>query len=536
MNIPLTPIRFLRYAEEQYADNTAIVCGDQRFTYGQFAMRVNRLAGALRAIDIEPGARVAFLSANCHRLLEAYYGVLEAGGVLLPLNVRLAARELTYILNNSGASVLFLDRSFVPLVDAFHKHIPGIRNFFLLDATAHASWLSSENYEDLLSSAEPYRCDIMRVDENALAELFYTSGTCASPKGVMLSHRNVYLHGLDVALAFNLSAKDAHLHTIPLFHANGWGSAHVLTLMGGKHVMIGAFEPGEVFRLIARERITACFLVPAMAQALLQSPDRHQCELSSLKWIAIGGSASSPTLVRHVKETLGCDCFSGYGLTESAPVLAISRERPGVPWKGAEHFVHQAMTGYAIPGVEMRVVDANNVDVPCDGKTPGEIIARSDGVMEGYWRQPELSAQTIRDGWLRTGDMATIDAHGYALIVDRKKDIIISGGENISSLELEQTLMLHSSVYDAAVIAVPDEKWGEVPKAFVVLTPGEHVSEAALIEFCRANLAHFKAPQSVEFVDSLPKNAMGKTLKAELRKKYWSDSEDLEPVALAAQA
>jgi len=537
MNIPLTPIRFLRYAEEQYADNTAIVCGDQRFTYAQFATRVSRLAGALKTLGVEPGDRVAFLSANCHRLLEAYYGVLEAGAVLLPLNIRLAARELAYILNNSAATVLFLDPAFVPLIDSLHKIVPGIRSFFLLQGTAHASWLSSENYEDLLAEAQPYRADIMQIDENELAELFYTSGTCASPKGVMLSHRNVYLHALDAALAFNITAKDSCLHTIPLFHANGWGSAHVLTLMGGKHVMVGAFDPGEVFRLIARERITVCFLVPAMAQSLLLSPDRHMCELSSLKWIAIGASASSPTLMRHVKETLGCDCFSGYGLTESAPVLAISRERPGVQWKGAEHFARQAMTGYAIPGVEIRIVDAGDVDVPRDGKTTGEIIARSDGVMDGYWRLPEMSEQTLRDGWLRTGDMATIDASGYILIVDRKKDIIISGGENISSLELEKTLILHSSVYDAAVIPVPDEKWGEVPKAFVVLNPEEHVSEAALIEFCRAHLSHFKVPRSVEFVDSLPRNAMGKTLKAQLRKKYWSDTDALageDAAALAA--
>jgi fatty-acyl-CoA synthase len=224
-------------------------------------------------------------------------------------------------------------------------------------------------------------------------------------------------------------------------------------------------------------------------------------------------------------------------LTESAPVLAISRERPGVQWKGAEHFARQAMTGYAIPGVEIRIVDADDVDVPRDGKTTGEIIARSDGVMEGYWRLPETTEQTLRDGWLRTGDMATIDSYGYILIVDRKKDIIISGGENISSLELEKTLILHSSVYDAAVIPVPDERWGEVPKAFVVLNPEEHVSEAALIEFCRAHLSHFKVPRSVEFVDKLPKNAMGKTLKAQLRKKYWSDTQELtreDAAALAA--
>jgi fatty-acyl-CoA synthase len=534
MNVPLTPLRFLRYAQEQYPDHTAVVCGDQRFTYAQFAGRVGRLAGALRESGVQPGDRVAFLSPNCHRLLEAYYGVLEADAVLLPLNIRLAPQELAYILADAGATVLFLDQAFVPLVDSFRKNAPTVRSFFLLSGKPHASWLSSENYEDLLGSAPPYRASIMERDENALAELFYTSGTSATPKGVMLTHRNIYLHALDVALGFGIPAEDVHLHTIPLFHANGWGAAHFVTVMGGKHVMIRSFDPVEVFRLIAAERVQSCFVVPIMALGLVHSPQRHEYDLSSLKWAVIGGSASSPTLVREVKEKLGCDCFSGYGLTETAPVLAFSRQRPAEPWKGEEHYERQAMTGYAIPGVEMRVVDPSDADVPRDGHTIGEIIARGDGVMEGYWQQDETSAEALRGGWLHTGDMATVDAHGYYLIVDRKKDIIISGGENISSLELEKMLMSHPSVYDSAVIPVPDEKWGEVPKAFVVLKPGEEATEPELLEFCRAHMAHYKAPRSVEFVSALPKNATGKTLKRELRKKHWEGREAAETVTARA--
>jgi fatty-acyl-CoA synthase len=277
--------------------------------------------------------------------------------------------------------------------------------------------------------------------------------------------------------------------------------------------------------LIAAERVQSCFVVPIMALGMVHSPQRHEYDLSSLKWAVIGGSASSPTLVREVKQKLGCDCFSGYGLTETAPVLAFSRQRPTESWKGEEHYERQAMTGYAIPGVEMRVVDPSDADVPRDGHTIGEIIARGDGVMEGYWGQEEITADALRGGWLHTGDMATVDAHGYYLIVDRKKDIIISGGENISSLELEKMLMSHPSVYDSAVIPVPDEKWGEVPKAFVVLKPGEEATEPELLEFCRAHMAHYKAPRSVEFVAALPKNATGKTLKRELRKKHWEGRE-----------
>ncbi len=537
MNVPLTPVRFLRYATEQYPDNTAVVCGDHRFTYAQFADRTARLAGALRNAGVQPGDRVAFLSPNCHRLLEAYYGVLEAGAALLPLNIRLAPGELAYILNDAGAPILFLDQAFVPLVDAFRHSVPAIGKFILLDGTPQASWLCEETYEDLLASAEPCCDDLSRFDEDSLAGLFYTSGTSATPKGVMLTHRNVYLHALDVALGFNVPLQDNHLHTIPLFHANGWGAAHFITLMGGKHVMIRAFQPPEVFRLIARERVNSCFVVPVMATALVHSPERHEYELSSLKWIVIGGAASAPTLVREVEEKLGCHCFSGYGLTETSPVLAISRHRPGrVHWNDeGDPYQRLAMTGYAIPGVEMRVVDANDVDVPRDGLTIGEIITRANGAMQGYWRQDDMTAETLRGGWLHTGDMATMDEQGYVLIVDRKKDIIISGGENISSLELEKTLVAHPTVYDAAVIPVPDEKWGEVPKAFVILKPGEEATESELLEFCRARLAHYKAPHSVEFVQSLPRNATGKTLKGELRKKYWT-SRQTSQAALAAQA
>jgi len=266
-----------------------------------------------------------------------------------------------------------------------------------------------------------------------------------------------------------------------------------------------------------------------MAAALVNSPEREKYDLSSLQWIGIGGAASSPTLMREVKEKLGCDCFSGYGLTETSPVLATSRQRPGVKWEEEERYARQAMTGYAIPSAEIRFVDPDEVDVPPDGVTIGEIIARSDGVMEGYWNQPETTAEVLRGEWFHTGDMATIDEEGYVLIVDRKNDIIISGGENISSLDVEKTLLAHPSVYDVAVIPVPDEKWGEVPTALVVLKPAAEATEPELLEFCRSRLAHYKCPRSVEFIAGLPKNATGKTLKRELRKGYWRHHEHVAP-------
>ena len=528
MNVPLTPIRFLRYAGEQFAGDTAIVCGEQRFTYAQFADRAARLAGALRAEGAGRGDRVAFLSTNCHRLLEAYYGVLEADCVLLPLNVRLAPAELTYVLNDSGARFLFVEQTLLPLAEAFRRDVPGLERIYLLEGTPQGDWLAPHTYEQLLASAHPFQRDLMTVDENAVAELFYTSGTSDSPRGVMLTHRNIYLHAL-LVIASGRTSRDVAsqsccdtvaLHTIPLFHANGWGSAHTVTLVGGTHVMVHQFVPAEVFRLIEREKATTCSLVPTMAIALVNCPEREQHDISSLRVVMIGGAASAPTLVREVEQKLGCSCISGYGLTETSPVLTVSSIKKGMSCDDELRPHKRARAGHAIPGVEVRVVDADGRDVPRDGETIGEVVARGDVIMEGYWKRPADSLAAMQGGWFHTGDLATIDADHYVMIVDRKKDIIVSGGENISSLEVEKVLLAHAAVYEAVVIPIPHEKWGEVPKALVVRKPGAELTEQELVEFCRTRLAHYKCPQSVDFLDSLPKTGTGKILKRELRKTH----------------
>src|SRR5271168_2455285 len=493
MNVPLTPVRFLRYAEQQYPRKTAVVCGDRRFTYAEFAGRVGRLAGALRAAGVKPGDRVAFLSLNCHRLLEAYYGVLDAGAILLPLNIRLAPHELAFILNDAGAKVLFLEKDFLGAVDSFRHTVPTVEAFYMLDSTASADWLAPKSYDELVAHASHYQTDIMDVDENAVAELFYTSGTSATPKGVMLTHRNIYMHALYACLTDDPTAEAVQLHTIPLFHANGWGTPHALALTGGKHVMLQRFETKLIFQLIQQERVRNMCLVPAMATALVNCPERPKHDLSSLRIINIGGAASSPTLVREVEEKLGASCRSGYGLTETSPTLSVSRMKPGLNWEGEQKFAGQAMTGFAMAGVELRVVDSNDNDVLHDGVSIGEIVARSDVVMEGYWGQPQATAEAMRGGWFHTGDMATINEDGYLLVVD------------------------------------PDEKWGEVPKALVVLKPGAQLTEAELIEFCRARISHYKCPRSVEFFASLPKTGTGKILKRELRKKYWGGQDTIRP-------
>jgi fatty-acyl-CoA synthase len=522
MNVPLTPVRFLRYSEQQFPRKTAVVCGDLRLTYAEFGDRVGRLAGALRNAGVKAGDRVAFLSLNCHRLLEAYFGVLEAGCILLPLNIRLAASELAYILNDSGAAVLFLEEEFVGLVDSFRNDLPSVRSFIQLSGSPVAAWLRDQSYEQMLAAADPYREDVMAFDENSVAEMFYTSGTSASPKGVMLTHRNVYLYAMNIALHYHVAYDHVVLHTIPLFHANGWGAAHTVTMAGGTHVMLPRFVPEEVFRLVESEKVRHLSLVPIMAAALVASPARSKYDLSSVEWATIGGAASSPTLIQNAEQAFGFKCFSGYGLTECSPSLACAELKPDMQCTPEERYSIQATTGWAFPGVELRVVDAEDKDVPHDGLTMGEIIARSDGVMAGYWQQPEATAEALRGGWFRTGDMAVIAENGYIRIVDRKKDIIVSGGENISSLDVEKVLSAHPGVYEAAVIPVEDQKWGEVPWAVVVAKPGCKLSEAELIEFCRARLAHYKCPQSIEICESLPRTATGKVLKRELRKKYRS--------------
>lgn len=528
MKIPLTPIRFLRYAREQFPEKIGVVCGEQRFTYAQFAERAARLAGALLAAGAKPGDRIAFLSTNCHRLLEAYYGVLEAGCVLLPLNIRLAPHEIAFVVNDAQARFLFVEPMLLPLAESFRTAAPSIEKFFLLEGEPQPSWLAGQNYETLLSVSPPFECDFTQINEDSVAELFYTSGSSDRPKGVMLTHRNVYLHALSVIAAgqtspatlADMSCKTVLLHTIPLFHANGWGTAHTITVVGGTHVMIHHFSPVEVFRLIERERVSTCAMVPTMVTALVHSPERPKYDLSSLQTIIIGGAASSPTLVKEAEEKLGCTCISGYGLTETCPTLAKSPMKSGIAWEGGQRHIGQAMTGFAIPGVELRVLGADGKEVPHDGTAIGEIVVRGDVVMEGYWRQPEATQAVMKDGWFHTGDVATVDRYNYIQIVDRKKEIIVSRGENISSLEVEKVILAHPAVYEAAVIPVPDQKWGEVPMALVVLKQGSQTSQDGLLEFCRSRLSHYKCPRSVEFLESLPKTGTGKLLKRELRQKY----------------
>ena len=513
MKVPLTPLRCLHRAIDLYGHKEAIICGDKRFTYAAFGERCERLASALTMTGVKPDDRVGFLSFNTHRLLEGYYGAPQARAMIMPLNVRLTPAELGTILKHSEPNILFYENDFAPLVEQLLKIRPGMRTINL-----------DTEYEDFISQGKPERADIFTYDEDKIAELFYTSGSTGTPKGVTLSHRTVYMHAMAVAGVFNADDNATELHTIPLFHANGWGRPQTATMMGLRQVMVRRFDPPHVCSLIGQEKATAMSLVPTMASALLNVLDLDQYDFSTMQNIFVGGAAASPHLLRRLEEVFGCEALGGYGLTETSPVATSARKKSTITYADEnDRYRHQAMAGWPLPGSQVRVVDDDMRDVPRDMESVGEIVIRGDNVMDGYYREPEATAAVMSGAWFHTGDMAVWNLDSYVHIVDRKKDIIISGGENISSIEVENTLSTHPAVLEAAVVGAPDPKWGEIPVAFIVLRPGVECTEKDLMDFAAERIAKFKLPRKFEFLNEpLPKGGTGKILKRELREKFWA--------------
>lgn len=523
MFVPLTPIRCLHRAVDLFGKRIGVVCGDRQFTYQEFGERCERLATALAAAGVQPGDRIAYLSFNTHKLLEAYFGVIQARAIVMPLNVRLSPLELVHILDHSGARMLFFESDFASLVDKFRLDCRTIERYIALDGQPATA---DNTYEEFLSTGHPEPADIFSIDETAIAELFYTSGSTGTPKGVSLSHRTLYLHGLSVATMDQEPETAVDLHTIPLFHANGWGRPQCSTMLGTRQVMVRRFEPAAVFRLIQQHHATNMCLVPTMANALLNAPDLGVYDLSSLRRIMIGGAASSPELIDRMEKAFRCECIAGYGLTETAPVLTSARSKGIEYTNDSDRIRRQAMAGWPIPGVMLRVVDFEMRDVPRDMTTIGEVVAMGDHIMEGYFHEPDATAAVMSGPWFHTGDMAVWDDEGYIHIVDRKKEIIISGGENISSLEVERAIFAHPLVLECAVVAAPDEKWGEVPVAIVVPKPGAEVTCEQLLEFLQGRLAKFKLPRAIEInADPLPKTGTGKIRKLILRERFWAGKE-----------
>lgn len=491
-----------------------VVCGSHELTYAELKRRAERLATGLRELGVAAGDRVGYLSFNNHQLFEGYFGVPQARAVLMPLNVRLTEPELAAILQHSGARVLIYEDEFLPLVERLREACPAV-----------AHWISIErDYESVLAAGHEEHADVMSYDELAIGELFYTSGSTGTPKGVMLSHRTLYLHALDYALQYRQAATMIDLHTIPLYHANGWGRPQASTMLGTRQIMVRRFDPEHVFQLVEKHRATDMCLVPTMANALVNSSARERFDLSSLRHINMGGAANSPELVARVERAFpGCECSSGYGLTETSPVITHTEQKLALQLPEEERYLRQSKTGWPLPGVTLRVVDTEMRDVPRDGATVGEIVAMGDHVMDGYFGDAAATEAAFSGPWLHTGDMAVWEADNYINIVDRKKLIIVSGGENISSIEVENTIAAHPAVLECAVVAAPDERWGEVPAAFVVLRPGAKLTAEALLSFLRERLAKFKLPRIVEFCeDPLPKTGTGKIRKLELRERFWA--------------
>lgn len=522
MIIPLSPVRFFEYVEKVFQSKEGVVCEGERFTYGEFCQRVRKISNALIKMGIGKGDRVAYLGYNCHRLLELFYAPVIKGAILEPLNIRLAAKDFEYIINESTPRVLFVDRDFVPVIQSIREKIPAIERFIALEKYSRMpAWITG-NYEEMLEehSGQPGSpLGSYPFEEDDIAEIFYTSGTTGTPKGVMLTHRNLYLHALCVLAMMRVRDTDVQLHLIPLFHVNGWGTPHYLLAKGGKHVIMKRFDPLKTLGLIEKEKITRFFIIPTMVNALLSVPNLKSYNFCSVKEILIGGSPPPKEMFPRVEEVFGCIAHTAFGMTECSPVIAYPELSEDLDPEEYRHRRHVTW-GIPLPGVLFRLVDAEGKDLPWDGKSIGELLVRGDMVMEGYYDHPEETEKTLEGGWYHTGDLCAMEADGQLIVKDRKKDIIISGGENISSLEIEQVLYGHPAILECAVIGKCHEKWGEIPLALVVLREGYKLSPEEIILYARENLAHFKAPREVRILSELPKGGTGKILKSVLRERY----------------
>jgi len=502
MEIPLTVADHLARAELVYGDRIGVVDEPDQtappmpdLTYRQFAEAARGLAAGLDGLGLDHGARVAMVSQNAARMLVFLFGTSAFGRVGVPVNFRLNADEVQYIVDHSGAEVLLMDPE---LVDTLGDVAVGQR--FLLGEESDALIVDDPD-------PRPWT-----PDEDATATINYTSGTTARPKGVEMTHRNLWLNAAVFGWQTGVSDRDVYLHTLPMFHCNGWGMPYAMTAMGGQHIVLRKVDGPEILRRIEDHGVTLLCGAPAVIAAVLDAAADWDGDIpgAGTMRIVVAGAPPPTRTIERVETELGWEFIQIYGLTETAPLVTMNRCR--AEWDDrtpAERAVLLSRAGAPALGVTL----ATSPD--------GELLTRTNHVLKSYWDQPEATAEAMADGWFHTGDGAVIDEENYASITDRKKDVIISGGENVSSIEVEDVLFSHPSVAEVAVIGVPDDKWGETIKALVVLAQGETVEEQALIDHCRDQLAHFKCPTSVEFRDELARTATGKLQKFKLRSPYW---------------
>jgi fatty-acyl-CoA synthase len=512
-HVDLSPLAYLERAAQAFGDRTALVDGSTRWTYRQFRERVHRQATALRGIGFRSGERVAVLAPNSPMLLEAHFGVPLAGGVLVPINTRLAPAEISYILRHAGARVLLLDDELEASAAPIRADCPDLQHVIL-----------ASEYEQFLhgGSEEASPPPLPRGEDTPIC-ILYTSGTTGQPKGVVYTHRGAYLNALSVAFELRMGPDSVYLWVLPMFHCSGWSLTWGVVAAGATSVNLRKVDPPRVWDLIEREGVTHLCAAPTVVIGLANDPSaRPQSpRRGGPIRLATGGAPPSPTTIAQMS-ALGVEVIHLYGLTETyGPSLACAwwPEWHALPVEEqAAIKARQGVPPVAVAGA--RVVDEHMRDVPADGRTMGEVVIRSNTVMAGYYQDPEATARAFRGGWFHTGDLGVLHADGYVELRDRAKDVVISGGENISTIEVEQALLRHDAVLEAAVVGIPDPKWGEVPKAFVTLKPGGQATEAELIEFCKRHLARFKAPKAIEFGE-LPKTSTGKIQKFVLRAREW---------------
>ena len=501
------------------ATGVATSCQGRERSWTQVQERVARLAGALHGLGLEIGDRAAILALNCDRYFEFFYGVSWAGGVFVPINTRLAPPEVEFWLNDSGGRVLFIDDQFLPTLDALQGRLDSVKDVVYIGDGETPDGLL--DYERLLAQAEPV-ADAERGYED-LAGLFYTGGTTGRSKGVMLSHRNLVMNTFNVLPSLGFQAGMRWLHAAPMFHIADGCATFGVTAVAGLHTFIPSFTPHATLNAIQEHQITHTLLVPTMVNIVVNSPDVDDYDLSSLTGLTYGASPMPQSVIERAMEVLPrCGFTHAYGQTECAPLVTTT---------GAEfhmldgpHAGRFKSAGRAVPGVELKIADESGRELP-RGEI-GEICSRGPHVMQGYWQRPDLTAEAIKDGWMHSGDAAYMDEEGFIYIVDRVKDMIISGGENIYSVEVENALYQHEAVVECAVIGIPDDTWGESVHAVVRLHDGHSAVADELMTHCRQLIAGFKCPRSVSFRDDpMPLSGAGKILKPELRKPFWEGQE-----------
>ncbi len=464
---------------------------------------------------------MAILQYNCHTFLEAYFATALINTILVPLNYRLSAKEIDFILRDSGARILIAQADFSSKTPSPESRPPALESTIWIDPRAQMRSTDLE-YEGLLASASADPLQPRGPGDDAVAQIYYTSGTTGRPKGVMLTHRNDTLHALGTIAELNLKDTDVWIHVAPLFHlADAWAT-WAITWVGGTHVIVHEFNPQTVLDTMVQEKVTITNMIPTMLNMLINYPNFHDYSFPQLRVLLSGGAPIAPEVVRKIMQGFDCDYIQTYGMTETSPYLTLSILKEHLKaWPPEKQFEYKAKTGREFIGVSLKVVRENGQEVSRDNQEVGEIIVRGDTITKGYWKLPEETSKTIKNGWLHTGDLAVIDEEGYVNIVDRKKDMILSGGENVYSTEVENVLYQFPKILEAAVFGVPDEKWGEAVHAAVVLKENQKATEEEIIRFCKEHLASYKSPKSITFLEFLPKTGSGKLFKKALRDPFW---------------